>query len=480
MKNLNIMMAGWFFMRMSYNLNLEQTQKLIMTPELKQAIEILQYNSLELNQFIQEELMTNPVLEPYQVKGENDSLGDADKDNNSEKEMDWKELFSEYDDFRYKNKNRIRTYEDREETSFDNYLSTETTLIDHLLFQLQFTTLRGKYKVAGKYIVENIDSNGYLQITNEEVAKKFNLSIEEVEDIIKIIQSFDPVGIGARDLKECLLIQLHHNNIQNEIAYKIVKNFLEELAANKISYISKKLDISAHKVQEAADLIKTLEPKPGRLFSSLRDVRYITPDVTVEKVDGEYIVVVKDSTAPRLFINSYYKKLLMGKEVEMGTSSYINKKLNSALKIIKSIQQRRNTIYKVVKAIINHQVDFFDKGMMYLKPLTLKEIADEIGVHESTVSRAVNGKYMQCPRGTFELKYFFQSGVSSTFGDGISAESIKSIIKDLIDKEDPKKPLSDQVLSNELNKIGIKISRRTVAKYRDEMQIPSSSKRKRY
>lgn len=466
-------------MKMSYNLNLEQTQKLIMTPELKQAIEILQYNALELNQFVQDELMNNPILELNQSKNENDPPKEESKEKDKES-IDWKEFLNEYEDYKFKNKNRSNNYQETEDISFDNFLSTETTLTEHLLFQLQFSLLDNKYNEIGKYIVQNIDSNGYLGITNKEVAQKFKVEEEDVEDIIQIIQTFDPMGVGARNIKECLLIQLKQKEITNPYVIEIVNNYLHELGKNKISFIAKKLDISIKEAQEAGDYIKTLEPKPGRAFSSLRDIRYITPDVTVEKVGNEYVIMIKDVTAPRLTINSYYRKILMNSDVELNTSSYITQKLNSALKIIKSIQQRRNTIYKVVKAIIDYQIEFFEKGTMHLKPLTLKEIADDIGVHESTVSRAVNGKYMECPRGIFELKYFFQSGVSSAFGDGVSSESIKSIIKDLIDNEDSKKPLSDQVISDELNKIGVKVSRRTIAKYRDELNIPSSSKRKRF
>lgn len=464
-------------MKLSYNLNLQQTQKLVMTPELKQAIEILQYNSIELKDFIQQELVNNPVLEPNQQKSETEY--ESKKESKTQDDIiDMKKLFSEYDSFKYKN--RIRNYEQKEETSFENYLSTETTLTDHLLFQLQFTLLKGKEKIIGKYIIENIDQNGYLQINNEEICNKFNIQDSEAESIVSIIQTFDPVGVAARSLSECLIIQLRQNNVEEETIYQIINNHLDDLANNKINNIAKKLDISLERVQEVGDFIKTLEPKPGRIFSSSRDIRYITPDVTVEKVNDEYIVIVRDTTAPRLTINHYYRKLLLNKDMEENASSYINKKLNSALKLIRCIQQRRNTIYKVVKAIVNYQIDFFEKGVIHLKPLTLKEIADEIGVHESTVSRAINGKYMQCPRGVYELKYFFQSGVSSVLGEGVSAESIKSIIKDLIQNENPKKPFSDQAISNELNKTGVKISRRTVAKYRDELNIPSSSKRRRY
>ncbi len=460
-------------MRMTYNLNLEQSQKLIMTPELKQAIEILQYNSLELNKFIQKELMNNPVLEMIQNKGENDFNS---KNESTPVEVDWKKMISNNN---FKTHNNVN-YDDSEENSFENYVSSETTLTEHLLFQLQFTLLSGKNKKIAKYIIQNIDNNGYLKITNKELVDKFSITDNEVENIIQIIQSFDPIGVCARSLKECLLLQLKFNSIENDIVKVIVQDYLDDLANNKISYLAKKLDVTTKAIQEAADLIKTLEPKPGRAFGSTRDVRYITPDVIVEKIDDEYVVIVKDSTAPRLYINHFYRNLILNNEVNNSTSDYINNKLNAALRIIKNIQQRRNTIYKVVKAIIKHQRDFFEKGTVYLKPLTLKEIADEIGVHESTVSRTVNDKYMQCPRGLYELKYFFQSGVSSAFGDGVSSESIKSVIKEIISNENPKKPLSDQAISNQLNKSGIKISRRTVAKYRDELNIPSSSKRRRY
>jgi RNA polymerase sigma-54 factor len=464
-------------MRLSYNLNLEQTQKLVMTPELKQAIEILQYNSIELKDFIQQELVNNPVLEPSNQKSEADYESKKETKNQDEI-IDMKKLFSEYDNF--KSRNRIRNYEEKEETSFENYLSTETTLTEHLLFQLQFTLLKGKEKMIGRYIVENINENGYLQVNNEDICNRFSIEDSEAESIVNIIQTFDPVGVGARSLRECLIIQLRQNNVKEETIYKIIMEHLDDLGNNKINNIAKKLNISHERVQEVGDFIKTLEPKPGRIFSSSRDVRYVTPDVTVEKVNNEYIVIVRDTAAPRLTINHYYRKLLLNKEMEENTSSYINKKLNSALKLIRCIQQRRNTIYKVVKAIVDYQMDFFEKGIIYLKPLTLKEIADEVGVHESTVSRAINGKYMQCPKGIYELKYFFQSGVSSVLGEGVSAESIKSIIKDLIQNENTKKPLSDQAISDELNKTGVKISRRTVAKYRDELNIPSSSKRRRY
>ena len=337
-------------------------------------------------------------------------------------------------------------------------------------------------KIA-KYIIENIDSNGYLDLENEIIAKEFSIKEDKIENIINTIQTFEPLGICARSLEECLLIQANikyeDDKIVKKIIKKIIKNHLEDLACNRISAIAKELNENIKVVQDACDKIKKFEPKPGRLFSSMKDVKYIVPDVIVKKVDGEYKIIVSESTAPRLYINKFYRSLLSA-EINDDATKYIKEKLNSALKVIRSIEQRKNTIYRVVKSIIDYQMDFFEKGPMYLRTLTLKDIADEIEMHESTVSRAISGKYMQCPNGLFEIKYFFQSGVSSSFGEGVSSESIKMLIKEMIEKENPKKPISDQYISNELNELGIKVSRRTIAKYRDELGILSSSKRKRY
>jgi len=467
-------------MKMDFSLNLVQTQKLIMTPELRQAIEILQYNSLELKEFIQEELMNNPVLDtsgpsPDVVEKPDDSKP-ADEKPLENVDIDWKELMNQYEPSRITSQQSGSA----DQVNFDAFVASEDSLTEHLLEQLNFTLLNASEIEAGMYIIENIDDNGYLVLENREVADRFNMDEDDVEDIIQTIQMFEPAGVGARDLKECLLIQVQMKEIENKLVIEMINQHLDELARNKISDISKKTGCKPEDVQEAADVIKTLEPKPGRLFASMRDVRYIVPDVNIEKIEGEYVILVNDQSVPRLRINKYYQQILKDATSEKQVSEYIQDKLQAALRVIRSIEQRRNTIFRVVTAVVEHQREFFDKGTIYLKPLTLKEIAEKVGVHESTVSRAVNGKYLQCPRGVFEIKYFFQSGVSSSQGDGVSAESIKSIIQEMVSKENQKKPFSDQHISNELNKIGIKVSRRTIAKYRDELGIPGSSKRKRY
>lgn len=472
--------GGYCKMRLGFHLNVEQVQKLVMTPELKQAIQILQFNCQELNQFIDDQLLTNPLLDlnlPSEMhSNKRDEIEKEQKAENDE--IDWKEYFREYDDISY---NQSKYYKDDDETSIEQFLSADITLVEHLLFQLQFAILDKKCKEIGKFIIESLDKNGYLTIETSEIAAYFDTDQKLVEDVLAVIQTFDPPGIAARDLKECLLIQLKQKGVQDENIYAMISNYLNDIAENRLMHIAKELNISIKEVQKATDFIKTLEPKPGRVFASPSDeIRYITPDVTVEKVDGEYVVLVNDTTAPRLSINGYYRKMLLHEQKDSNTSKFLTGKLNSAMWLIKSIEQRRQTIYNVVRAIVHYQIDFFEKGRKYLKPLTLKQIADEVGIHESTVSRAINGKYMQCPRGVFEIKFFFTSGVSSRSGEGIASESIKSMINEMIQNEDPRKPLSDQIISDRLKKKGIKISRRTVAKYRDEMNILPSSKRKRF
>lgn len=276
------------------------------------------------------------------------------------------------------------------------------------------------------------------------------------------------------------MIQLKHRGKDKPEAHLIIENHLEDIAENRLCNIAKALGISVKEVQDISDEIKSLEPKPGRQFGSSSDNRYIVPDVTVEKVGDEYVIIVNDSTAPRLNISPYYQKMLREADKDSNISKFLSSRLNSALWLIRSIEQRRQTIYNVVKAVVNYQRDFLDHGPKHLKTLTLKQIADELGIHESTVSRSINGKYMQTPRGLFEIKYFFTSGVTGQDGSSIASESIKTIIREMIENEDPKSPLSDQAIADSMEECGIEISRRTIAKYRDEMSIPSSTKRKRF
>lgn len=477
-------------MRLGYDLTIEQSQKLVMTPELIQAIQILQFNTQELENYVEEQLLTNPILEiPTNTSSENDgSVTNTQVDTENvgeeyipkgEAEFDWTEHFKEkeYDDISYK---QWEYQKESSEYSYEQYVTSEITLTEHLMFQLQFAPIKPNCRQVGRYIIESLDQNGYMTLSVDEISKEFGITQEKVQTVLDAIQSFEPAGVGARNLKECLLIQLSHKGQNSKLMENVINYHLEDIAGNRQNNIAKALNISVREAQEISDIIKGLEPKPGRQFGSFNETRYIVPDVTVEKIDGEYVVTVNDSTAPKLTLSPYYQRMLIDSDKESNITKFLTGRLNSALWLIKSIEQRRQTIYNVVSAVVKYQIDFFESGPKYLKTLTLKQIADEVGIHESTVSRSINGKYMQCPKGLFEIKYFFTSGVSGSCGEGIASESIKTFIKEIVENEDPKAPLSDQAMVSMLTDKGIDISRRTVAKYRDEMNLPSSSKRKRF
>lgn len=467
-------------MRMGYDLVLEQQQKLIMTPELRLALKVLQLSTIELEELIKEELETNPVLDIVEYEQEEK----ADKEEPTEKkednpidEIDWKE-YLQYQGKSYYIENSSN--DDMPEFPYENIPTYGDTLKEHLLFQLNTINMCKKECSIGQYIIESLDDNGYLRMPVTELARIMKTTEEKVEKLLKIIQTFEPIGVGARDLSECLLIQIKLKDIKDENLEIIIKEHLDDIAGNRIVNIAKKLSISVNKAQKYSDMVKNLEPKPGRSFFCGSDCRYVVPDVFIEKVGGEYIIIVNDNYSSRLIINNYYKEIIRRGDKSSEAMKFVNEKLSSALWLIKSLEQRKNTLYKVVKTIIEHQMDYFEKGDSYLKTMTLKDIADEIQVHESTVSRAISGKYAQTPRGTFDIKYFFKSGVGTDFGQDISSESIKKMIKQIIDKENSQKPKSDQAIANTLEKEGYKISRRTVAKYRNEIGIPASSRRKRY
>lgn len=464
---------GVSLMKLGYNLALEQVQKLIMTPELRQAIQLLQFNCQELNEYIKKEIEENPMLEPINLEIEYENIEDY---HSKKDEIDWKEFIERYDDISYK----PEVEKNEKEYNYENFISASSSLKEYLLFQLNVLKLDAIDYIIGRTIIENIDDNGYLMVSVEKLSKEIGVNCKRVENVLSIIQTFDPCGVGARNLKECLLIQVKERKVKNPHVEQIIKNYLDDIAHNRLSKIAKELDIDEKEVQEICDYIKTLEPKPGRLYEDgSADVKYIIPDAIIEYIDGEYVIILNDVTAPRLNINKFYREMLR-KEMDIEASEFLKEKLSSAMWLIRSIEQRRMTIYNVVKSILKHQREFFENGEKALKPLTLKEVADDINMHESTVSRATNGKYIQTPRGLYELKYFFSSGLSTKEGEDISSTSIKAMIKEIIEDEDPKKPLSDQKISNMLRDKGIKISRRTVAKYRDEMGIPSSTMRKRY
>lgn len=468
-------------MKMGFELNLAQTQKLIMTPELRQAIQILQFNNVELMDYINNQLESNPFLEVYDKKKDSNKTKEDEyneSSNNEKKEIDWKEIIEKYDDISYKSGNYNK---DDEKQSFDNYVSKKISLKDHLMLQLGMTISDKKDRQIGEFLIESIDNKGYISMSLEDMSLILGENILQIEKVLHVLQTFDPIGVGSRNLSECLMIQLRSKGIQDRNVYLIVEKHLDDIASNKMQKISKQLQIPVQRVQSICDIIKMLEPKPARGFVVDTDnIRYIVPDVTIEKIQDEYVVLVNDSNFPMLSISSYYKQMSVDIN-DKEASKFLSDKLNSSMWLIRSIEQRRETLYKVVKSIIKFQRDFFEYGNSALKPLVLKDVAEDISVHESTVSRATSGKYVQTPRGLYELKYFFTSSVRNENNvEGVSSVSVKSKIKEIINNENSQKPLSDQKIVTMLEKSGITISRRTVAKYRDEMRIPSSSMRRRF
>jgi len=469
-------------MRMGYDLVIEQQQKLVMTPELKLALKILQLPAVELEELIQNELEANPVLEIMDDNRDEKSelqhkKEKKEKEKDEEKEINWKEYLQ------FQGKSYSAEGFDNDENSefsYENFVTYSYTLKDHLISQLRVTPLDEKLMDVAEYIIESLDENGYLTTTPKDMTEILSVDIKAITDALAVIQTFEPFGVGASDLKECLLIQLRSKDINDPKLEQIIHNHLDDIACNRLNNISKKLSVTIEEAQRYSDIIKNLEPKPGRAFEGSNSTKYVTPDVFIEKIANEYIIIINDHYSSRLMINQYYKNILMSEDKSSKASTYINNKLSSALWLIKSLEHRKNTLYSVVKAILEYQMDFFEKGPMYLKTMTLKKIADMVSVHESTVSRAINGKYVQTPRGIFEIKYFFKSGIDSQEGEAISSESIKKMIKCYVNNEDSSKPVSDQHIADCLIKEGYMISRRTVAKYRDELGILSSSKRKRY
>ncbi len=457
-------------MRLDYSLNLEQTQKLIMTPELRQAITILQMPVLELSQYVEEQLLENPLLE---IKDERED--EVAEEPVQEQELDWQEYFQDKTDLGVIPSKR----EEVNEYTYENFLAASPTLQEYLVQQLNLMAKTADDKGIGEYLIGNIDDNGYLTIDPEEAAQSVGYKVEHVIRVLELIQTFDPTGVGVRSLQECLLLQLAQIPDAPVLAGVLIKEHLADLAAGKVNKIAAALGTTPKAIQETADFLRTLDPKPGRRFSSNKDVRYVVPDVVVEKVNGEYIVLVNDTSVPRLGINRGYMDVLKGR-VDVEAKKFVEEKLHSAAYLIRSIEQRRITMYKVVNCIINLQREFFEKGIRFLKPMTLRQVAEIVNLHESTISRATANKFMQAPQGVFELKFFFDSGVENADGDMTSSESVKKMLKDLVAQEDATNPLSDQKITDYLQARGINISRRTVAKYRDELGIPSTSLRKRY
>lgn len=454
---------------MEIKLNLTQEQKLIMTQQMQLSLKLLQMSSFELQTYIEKEVQENPVIDLEYKKC----------DSNSKNEIDYKNLikYLEFDD--YGHGSYVREKDDNEVSPL-NFVNKQKSLREFLLDQIVEIDEPDSVKTVCKYLIENINEKGYLDISLEEVEKELAITKELAEKCLNIVQQLDPPGICARDLKECLKIQLRLKGIKDKNIYEIIDNYLELMAENKYNVIAKNLKISVKEAQKYGDLIKSLEPKPSRGFFTGEETNYIVPEAYVKKIDGKYHVIINDDLLPRLNINQLYKNII-NNDNNTDTVKYVKDKLNSAMYLIKSINQRKNTIYRILEKIVEVQKNYFDFGEAFLKPMTLKEIADSLDIHESTVSRAIKDKYINTDRGTVKIKDLFTTGLSKLDSfENVSAKIIKKEISKIIEEEDKSKPISDQKICDILQEKGIDISRRTVAKYREEMGIKSSSKRKRF
>jgi len=448
---------------------------LILTQNMQQSIKLLQMSLHDLREYIDNEYSENPVLE---VNEEIISYDDAqtNEEMNTEDRYDHKKIVEElYSD----------NYKDRSEKSYSgedvsplNFIEKKVSLKDYLQEQLVEVNIDQYMLTICQYIVESLDDRGYLEISIEELAEELNISEEIVGEALKLVQSLEPYGIGARNIKECLLIQSLKLNILDNIIEKIILNHLENIADNKYEVVGKDLNISPREAQRYGDLIKKLEPKPSRGFYTGEEVNYIIPDAEIKNIDGEFFILMNESVLPRLIINKTYRDVLQGNQ-DSETNAYVKDKINQALFLIKSIDQRKNTLHKVLECVIDKQKDFFKFGKQYIKPLILKEVAEILEVHDSTVSRAIKDKYVLTSYGTIKIKDLFASGVSSSNNDDMATIKIKNEIKRIIDAENKGKPLSDQIISSMLGDKNMNISRRTVAKYREEIGIKASSMRKR-
>jgi RNA polymerase sigma-54 factor len=508
-------------MRQQFGMNQKMQQRMIMTPMLQQAMKILQLSTLELKEWVEKEMLENPVIEEEneeipaetadkasltepidappteQTNPDTDKLLEMARDRHQTdlvehlkegdrfKDDTW-DLYRESGDYgeagdaEYGGRESSQT--DQEKRDFvEASITRSQTLAESLEWQLLLVAKDDQEKNLGKVIIGNLDENGYMTDKIEEIAASQKVAPQEIEKVLGLIQTFEPPGVGARDLRECLLLQL--DNKTGELArraHRVVRDHFEDMEKRRYAVITKDLGCDNGQLREVLAFIATLEPKPGRSFQE-NETKYITPDVYVRKIEGEYVVVLNDEPVPKLRISPYYRRLLKDKKALDGkeTKKFLEGKIQSAIWLIKNIEQRRKTIYRVTEAIFRIQRDFLEIGISALKPLTLKQVADMIGMHESTVSRVTTHKYVQTPRGLFELKFFFTSGLESVDGLDISSLSVKEKIKELVSQEPPQKPYSDQKIMQSLNDQGLSIARRTIAKYREELKIPSASQRRK-
>jgi RNA polymerase sigma-54 factor len=467
-------------------LNVRLSQQLIMTPQLQQAIKLLQMSRLELQGTINQELMENPVLEEVAEAPDPNIISEStatQEETPPSIDDNWQDYVESYDSSSSSAPiaSRARSSVD-ENFSLENIATKKESLYDHLIWQLRMSGMDKKEEEFAERLIENISDDGYLQLNLNDVAKDFGFTYDQAEEVLLRIQEFDPIGVGARDIKECLLQQVRQLNYNDAKLIALIKNHLGDFEKKNYTAIAKKLDISIERVHELSKLILSLEPKPGRAFTQ-NDIQYIMPDIYVVKIDNEYVVMLNDDGMPKLRISTYYKKMAHDKKnmLQAKDREYLNENIRKAVALIRSIQHRQKTIYKVTEAIVKKQFDFLEHGVSKLKPMILREIAEDVGMHESTISRVTTNKYVHTPQGIYELKFFFNNPVSSSSGgDDLASESVREHIRKLVQNEDVKKPLSDQQIVELLKRENIEIARRTVAKYRDILGILPSSKRKKH
>jgi RNA polymerase sigma-54 factor len=466
---------------------LHQTQSLalhqVLSPQLQQSLLILQTPLLELRNLVRQEMETNPVLEelPSELSPDERETAEPSAENNFKEEFErLASLDEEWRDYMAQSRSYSRSQEAQEKRQFFfDSIPVQETLQQNLIGQLNQTALSADDRKTAEMIIGNIDDNGFLQSTPEQMALNSGIPKENFEKLLTLIQSFHPPGVGARDLRECLLLQLQRQGKENTLEYKIISEHMEDLGKRRFPEIARRMNISVDEVQKAADKIARLNPRPGQIFAAAPQ-NYVLPDVTVEKVDEDYKIILNDDQIPHLHISNIYKDIIAQDKNGSEVKDYIRDKIRSGKFLIRSIHQRQQTISNIAQQVVSRQREFLEHGPSHLKPMTMGEIADAIGVHETTVSRAVSGKYMATPHGIFEMKYFFTSGYQTATGESLSNTSVKEAILDLVKHEDGNAPLSDQQIVEILNERGIPIARRTVAKYRDELNILPSTMRRKY
>jgi RNA polymerase sigma-54 factor len=470
-------------MGLSQKLQTRLAQKLVMTPSLQQAIKLLPMSTLELSELLNQEMVENPMLEEVPTEDlqatetpqEKQEETPADK-NDTWDDQDYEYFFGEYLDEGY----RPRTpTEVKEIPPIENTLSSTTSLAEYLLWQLSMQTDDVALREIGEAIIGNLDGDGYLGATPEELAAMGPWSLEAVGDALTLVQGLDPIGVAASDLQESLLLQLRHHHPEEEVAARIVRDHMGLLRNHQIPELSKHVGLSVEDLRPHVELIRHLDPKPGSRHSPSGS-QYVIPDVYIVKVEDKFVAALNEEGLPQLRVSPVYRRLL-DKQVAENTAetrAYVKDKFRSALWLIKSVEQRQRTIHKVATSIINFQRDFLDHGIEHLRPLILRDVASDIGMHESTVSRVVTNKYVHTPQGVFEMKYFFHSGIASSYGEAVSSVTIKQRIRKIIEQEDPKRPLSDSKIVAILQREGLELARRTIAKYREELRIPTSNQRK--